>query len=51
MEKMFRLDIELCYPVLRVVRKKFSSLKMMRQWEKRNAIESGLLFLKKTNNA
>lgn len=39
---MFRLEIEITTPILRIVTKSFKSLKIMRQWQKRNDLDNVL---------
>jgi hypothetical protein len=39
----FKLDIEIIYPCLRVVSKYFASLKVMRQWQKRNDLDHSIV--------
>jgi ubiquinone/menaquinone biosynthesis C-methylase UbiE len=39
---MFKLEIEVITPILRVVTKSFTSLKVMRQWQKRNDLDNAL---------
>jgi hypothetical protein len=39
---MFRLEIEITTPILRIVTKSFKSLKIMRQWQKRNDLDNAL---------
>jgi hypothetical protein len=39
---MFKLEIEVIAPILRTVTKKFNSLKVMRQWQKRNDLRGCL---------
>jgi hypothetical protein len=41
-EYIFKLEIEVITPILRTVTKPFASLKVMRQWLKRNDLKSAL---------
>jgi hypothetical protein len=38
----FRLDIEIVYPFHTIVRKYFNTLKIMRQWQKRNDLDHNI---------
>jgi hypothetical protein len=44
-EYMFKLEIEVITPILRTVTKPFVSLKVMRQWLKRNDLNHALCCL------
>lgn len=45
MDQLFKLELEVTYPIPRTITKYFNSLKVLRQWEKRNDPESSLTVL------
>lgn len=41
----FKLEIEVTFPIVRTVTKHFNSLKVLRQWQKRNDIDGNMYVL------
>jgi hypothetical protein len=44
-QSKFRLDIEVCHPIITTTRQYFKSLKIMRQWQKRNDLKNNITCL------
>jgi hypothetical protein len=42
MNSKFRLELDVTYPISRIITKDFNSLKVLRQWIKRNNIDNTL---------
>ena len=41
---LFKLELDVTYPIPRTIAKYFKSLKTLRQWKKRNDIDNNILF-------
>lgn len=44
-EVMFKMELDVTYPIPRTITKHFNSLKVLRQWEKRNDPDGSLTIL------
>jgi hypothetical protein len=47
MKNLFKLELDVTYPIPRTITKRFNSLKVLRQWTKRNNVDNQMIVFEK----